>query len=272
MRNVDYHVDPDIVLQIRYLKGALVPERKGEPPVFEDGRSYSMRIAAAEIFVDTLSLSRLINRFVFGYRGAPIHDLHVRVEGEQLVQKGKLGTLPFTIHSRVSLTPGGEIRLHPVDVKVLGINADGLMRKLGIELDEMLKVRAGRGIRVEENDFILDVAAILPPPRIQGKLAAVRLVPGGMVQRFGPTDSVPASRFFGDTAAAANYMAYHGGTIRFGKLTMRGTDLVIVDADPKDRFDFFLGRYHEQLVAGTHRTTPEDGLVVWMPDLADLEH
>jgi hypothetical protein len=270
MRNVDYHVDPEIVLHIRYLKGELVPVRTDAPPVFEDGRSYAMRVQSAEIFVDTVSLALLINRNVFGYRGAPIHDLHLRVDGQELIQKGKLGNLSFTIRSTVSLTPAGEIRMHPVDVKVLGINADGLMDKLGIELDEMVKVQQGRGIRIEENDFVLDVASILPPPRIQGKLSSVRLTAAGMIQRFGSADSLAARRFFGDTAMVANYMSYHGSSIRFGKLTMAGTDLTIVDADPKDRFDFFLGRYHDQLVAGTHRTTPEDGLVVWMPDLADL--
>jgi hypothetical protein len=270
MRNVNYHVDPDIVLRIEYLKGELVPVGAGGTAVFEDGRTYSMRIQSAEIFVDTVSLALLINRQVFGYRGAPIHDLHLAVEGQELIQKGKLGNVSFTIRSTVSLTPAGEIRMHPVDVKVLGINADGLMDKLGIELEEMVKVQQGRGIRIEENDFVLDVAAVLPPPRIQGKLSSVRLVPAGMVQRFGTPDSLPARRFFGDTSLVANYMSYHGSTIRFGKLTMHGTDLTIVDADPKDRFDFFLGRYHEQLVAGTHRTTPEDGLVVWMPDLSDM--
>jgi hypothetical protein len=272
MRHVDYHVDPDIVLHIRYLRGELVPLRDGEPAVFEDGRSYSMRIQSSEIFVDTVSLALLINRHVFGYRRAPIRDLHLAVEGNELIQRGKLGTLPFTIRSTVSLAPSGEIRLHPVDVKVLGINADGLMDKLGIELDEMVKVQGARGIRIEENDFILDVAAVLPPPRILGRLTSVELVPGGMVQRFGPADSLPARRFFGDTTLVANYMAYRGSTIRFGKLTMAGTDLTIVDADPGDRFDFYLGRYHEQLVAGSHRTTPEDGLVVWMPDLSDLNN
>jgi hypothetical protein len=270
MRNVDYHVDPDVVLHIRYLRGELVPARKGEPPVFEDGSTYTLRIHSSEIFIDTASLGLLINRQVFGYRGAPIRDLHLAVEGEELIQKGKLGSLPFTIRSQVSLTPAGEIRLHPVDVKVLGINADGLMDKLGLELDEMVKVQGGRGIRIEENDFVLDVAAVLPPPHIQGKLSSVTLVSGGMIQRFGSSDSLAPRRFFGDTALVSNYMAYHGSSIRFGKLTMRGTDLVIVDADPQDRFDFFLGRYHEQLVAGTHRTTPEDGLVVWMPDLGDM--
>lgn len=270
MRNVDYHVDPDIILHIRYLTGSLVSSSDSHPPVFEDGASYSMRITSAEIFVDTASLGRLINRHVFGYRGAPIRDLHLSVAGNELVQKGKLGNAGFTIRSTVSVTSAGEIRLHPVDVKVLGINADGLMKRLGLELEGMLKVRAGRGIRIEENDFVLDVAAILPPPHIQGKLTSVRLVPGGMVQHFGGVDSVAPLRVFGDSVPAENYMSYHGSSIRFGKLTMRGTDLAIVDADPRDRFDFYLGRYHEQLVAGTHRTTPEDGLVVWMPDLADL--
>lgn len=272
MRNVDYHVDPDIVLHIRYLSGALVPAHDSAPPVFEDGSSYSMRITSAEIFVDTANLARLINRHVFGYRGAPIHDLHLSVAGDELVQKGKLGNAGFTIRSRVAVTPGGEIRLHPVDVKVLGLNADGLMDRLGLELEGMLKVRPDRGIRIDENDFVLDVAAILPPPHIQGKLTSVRLVPGGMVQHFGGSGSLPPLRVFGDTVPAENYMAYHGSRIRFGKLTMQGTDLTIVDADPGDRFNFFLGRYHEQLVAGTHRTTPEDGLVVWMPDLEDLRN
>lgn len=270
MRNVDYHVDADIVLRIQYLRGHLVPVRAGEVPVFENGESYRLRIETAEIFVDTLDLSRLINRRVFGYRGAPIRDLALSVDGEELVQRGKLGNVPFVIRSQVSLAADGEVRLHPVDVKVLGIHADGLMRRLGLELDEMLKVQPDRGMRIEGNDFLLDVTAILPPPRVLGRLAAVSLEPGGMRQRFGPRDSLPPRPVFGDTIPAANYLAYRGGSIRFGKLTMRGTDLLIVDADPRDRLDFYLARYHEQLVAGTHRTTPEDGLVVWMPDQNDL--
>ena len=271
MRNVAYHIDSDIVLHIRYLRGQLLPTSRTRPPVFEDGASYTMAIEAAEIFVDTSDLAGLINRYVFGYRGAPIHELHLSVDGEDLVQKGKLGNLSFTIRSRPSLTPEGEIRLHPVDVKVLGINADGLMRHLGIQLDEMLKVQPDRGIRVVENDFLLDVTAILPPPRIRGTLSAIRLVSGGMVQRFGPIDSVGPRSVLGDSTPARNFMYYLGGIIRFGKLTMTGTDMLIVDADQSDPFGFYLGRYHEQLVAGDHRTTPVDGLIVRMPDLGDLK-
>ena len=270
LRNVDYHVDPEVVLHVAYIQGSLVPEQGYPLPVFDDRESFSILVRAGEIFVDSVNIGRLINRYVFGYPGAPIRDLHVRVDGDRLVQKGKLGNVGFTITSSVSVTPDGEIRLHPVDVKVLGLNADGLMDKLGVELDEMVKVRSDRGLRLEDNDFVLDITRVVPPPRVRGKVSSVRLVPGGMVMHLGGAGGLPPRRFFGDTIPVSNYMAFRGASLRFGKLTMRGSDLVIVDADPADRFDFFLGRYHEQLVAGTHRTTPEDGLVVRMPDLADL--
>jgi hypothetical protein len=38
----------------------------------------------------------------------------------------------------------------------------------------------------------------------------------------------------------ADYMYYQGGELSFGKTTMHGADLEIIDADPKDPFDFFL--------------------------------
>lgn len=65
-------------------------------------------------------------------------------------------------------------------------------------------------------------------------------------------------------------MYYQGGTLAFGKLTMKGTDLEIVDADPRDPFHFFLDHYNEQLVAGYDQNMPDKGLVVHMPDFDKL--
>jgi hypothetical protein len=65
-------------------------------------------------------------------------------------------------------------------------------------------------------------------------------------------------------------MYYRGGTLRFGKLTMVDTDLLLVDADQKDVFDFSPARYNEHLVAGYSKNTPVHGLIVYMPDLNDL--
>jgi len=144
------------------------------------------------------------------------------------------------------------------------------MRLFGLELDDMMKLRPDKGVHVQDNDLLLNPLVGLPAPRVRGRLARVSLEPGRVVQYFGHPDSLSPRRYFGGETPARNFMFYFGGRLRFGKLLMTGADLLIVDADQGDPFDFFLTHYHEQLVAGDHRTTPDDGLVVRMPDLADL--
>jgi len=65
-------------------------------------------------------------------------------------------------------------------------------------------------------------------------------------------------------------MAYLGNELRFGKLTMSDTDMVLVDMNPDDPFDFYLDHYKEQLVAGYTKETPTFGLQVFMRDYNNL--
>ena len=51
---------------------------------------------------------------------------------------------------------------------------------------------------------------------------------------------------------------------------MVNTDLLILDDDPSDPFDFFLDGYNDQLVAGYNRNTPDHGLIVHMPDKGEI--
>jgi hypothetical protein len=69
-----------------------------------------------------------------------------------------------------------------------------------------------------------------------------------------------------------HYIWFKGGQIRFGKLTMTDADLRLVDADPRDAFDFFPAKYNDQLVAGYSRNTRALGLETYMPDFNDLAH
>lgn len=50
------------------------------------------------------------------------------------------------------------------------------------------------------------------------------------------------------------------------QLMMADTDLMIMDADTNDSFDFFPDHYNEQLVAGYSRNTSDHGLLVVRPD------
>ena len=274
MRDVLYQVDPDITLAIKGIRGALIPAGKDSLPVFDDPTSFSIRIRDGEIAIDTASLGRLLTRYVFAYDGSPLRDLSVSVKDGELVQKGKLKklvTLPFTIQARVSVTPKGEIRLEPHKVEIIGLGVRGLLDLFRLELDDLVKSNRSHGVRIVEDIVYLDPAWLLPPPRIHGHLTRLRVEPGRVVQIFGQADSaVPPVRTTRE-GPAEHYMYFRHARLRFGKLTMNDADMLVVDGDPSTPFEFSLDRYHEQLVAGHHVTTPEDGLVVYMPDVSRLK-
>lgn len=274
MRNVDFHIDSGIVLHIARLRGALVPTVAGTPPAFDDKKSFTLVMHSGEIAIDTASLALVLNRHVFGYPGAPLRNLRLRTEGGQLVQSGTLRkgiSMPFRIRANLTLMPDGRIRLHPTSVRVLGVGVTNVMDFFGVELANVIKVKAGRGASIEGNDFILDPEAILPPPQIRGHLTSIAVGDGEIRQTFGAKPGQDVSPLRTATARTPNYMYFRHGTLRFGKLTMVDADLLIVDDDPADIFDFSLDRYNDQLVAGYSKSTAALGLVVHMPDLKALK-
>jgi hypothetical protein len=52
---------------------------------------------------------------------------------------------------------------------------------------------------------------------------------------------------------------------------MADTDLILIDMDPKDPFDFYLDHYKQQLAAGYTKETLDFGLRVYMPDYNKLQ-
>jgi hypothetical protein len=150
-------------------------------------------------------------------------------------------------------------------VKAAHLPVKGLMDLLGLKIADLINTKKLRGVRSEENDLILDPEQILPPPHIEGRITSVRIQGNEIVQVFGnkpKTESTPAF--------SGNYMAYRGAQLRFGKLTMSDTDMILIDMDPKDPFDFYLDHYRDQLVAGYTKMTPEFGLRVFMRDFHKL--
>jgi hypothetical protein len=273
-RNVDFHMWPGVILQLDDLTGRMHSTRRDGVVTFDDKTSFVLAIDSGVVGLSVGDLGRLMNTYVFAYDGAPLKGLSFDTDGARLVQRGvmhKVVDIPFEMIAEVSATATGEIRVHPVSMKICSIPGQGLMQALGITLSKLLDVKQAKGVRVEGNDLLLDPTKLLPPPVISGHLVDAKVQPGRLVQYFASkSDHVDASALVPDTAAA-NYMLFHGGTLEFGKLLMVHADMEVVDLSPEDPFDFDIGRYHEQLVAGSHRTLPNDGLLVYMPDLAKLE-
>jgi hypothetical protein len=132
-------------------------------------------------------------------------------------------------------------------------------------MDDMVKIKAGHGAVVRDNDIILDPGAMLPPPRMNGRIRRVWLEGNSVVQDFGPAPPLAPA------AIGRNHIYWRGADLRFGKLTMDGTDLELIDLDAGDPFNFSVDHWDEMLVGGFSKTTAQGGLKTYMPDYDDLK-
>jgi hypothetical protein len=273
MRNVRLHVDDGIVLNVRQLRGEMVSNSR-EPPTFDDPRSYVLRIFTGELGMDMTSLTNLMNRHVFLYDDAPLKEISVEIDEGKLKQKGKLHKgvwVPFSMKATAGATPDGRLLLHTESVSALGIPSTKLLDLFGLTLADLMTVEKRRGVEIRGDDVIISPGRVLPPPRIEGHLSRAEVSNGELRQVFTVVGGRAVPILVPPDRKSRNYFYFSGSIIRFGKLTMTGADLQLIDADERDPFDFYPVKYHQQLVAGYSKNTPAKGLKTYMPDFADLK-
>jgi hypothetical protein len=264
MRNVMYHFTPRIAVHIHALSGSLRPTGQNPFPIFDDANSFVLHINAADMALTTQAMSNILNDYVFAARDAPLKAISITTSGNLLKIRGKLhskGDIPFEEEGTLSLTSKGEIRIHSNKVRAAHVPVKGLMDLLGVNISDLISTSKVHGARADKDDLLIDPGEILPLPKIEGRLTSIELRANTIAEHFG--GRVP-------TLPRGNYMIYRGGRLRFGKLTMDDTDMVLLDLDPQDPFDFYLSHYKEQLVAGYTKTTPAFGLRVFMRDYNKL--
>lgn len=270
MENVNFHVGYGVELRVAYLTGRLAGATPGKVPTFDDVNSYVIEIDSARVSMTAGTLTNLMNNVLFAGPSAPIKDVRVEIDGAELKETGTLKkgvSVPFTMRASVDATPDGRIRLHPTSMKAAEIIPKGVLDFFGLHLKSLLKVPPESPMQVSGDDLLVDPAGALPPPRIRGKLTRAWIADGLVFEQFG-TEKPPHS--ITTPVASHNFMYYRGGTLRFGKLTMVDADLMLVDDDPTDPFDFSPAEYKRQLVAGYSKITQDNGLVTHMPDRSDI--
>jgi hypothetical protein len=273
-QGVRFRVWKGVALDLEQLTGRMLSRRDDGVVSLDDKTSFVLAIDTGRVGLRLDDLARLMNTYVFAYRGAPLRDLSFAVDGQHLVQRGILHKgvdIPFEMVGEMSVTAEGEIRIHPVSMKICSIPGQGLMNALGLNLAKMIDVSGAKGVRVVGNDLFLNPVNMLPPPAIRGHLVQVALQPGRLVQVFGSADGMRVAKRLDPDSIATNFILFRGGTMQFGKLFMVNADMEVVDMSPGDPFDFDIDHYREQLVAGYHKTLNDDGLLVYMPDLNKLE-
>jgi hypothetical protein len=274
MRNVDLHLTNQVVIRVRSLHGEVLRTDRERPPALDDATSFRIRVTAGTVALTGADLGALLNTVVFAYPNAPLRDLRLRTDGDEIIQTGimhKGVDLRFRLRGTLDLTPDGRVRIHPSAVHILGFNGQKVLHLFGLRLESLLDLRGARGASVKGDDLFLDPTAILPAPAIDGHLAAVRIEGTEVVQEFVRLgdDALFRRAVHADTVDH-NFIYFHGGQLRFGKLLMNDTDLRIVGTDQTGAFDMSLPHYSQQLVAGYSRTLANQGLLVDMPNFAAL--
>ena len=273
MRNVRLHVADGVVLAVRNLSGEFVANTRGRPPIFDDPQSYTLRIRSADLSMDGESLTNLLRQQAFNSSASPIRDARVTIENGALRVSGRLQKgvpVPFSMTAAISASSDGAMRLHANKIKAAGLPVKGLLDLLHLDVEDLMKMPANTGLRTDGDDVLIDTAAVLPPPRTEGRLRQVAVTGQSVTMQMSGPASPPARPKTLPLPQARNYLYFFGGSIRFGKLTMSDADLQLIDADPRDVFDFSPAHYEKQLIAGYSRNTPRKGLQVFMPDYSTV--
>lgn len=276
MRNVDLRIDNHSAMRVRALNGQVHPTTALGIAVLDDPKSFTIRATSGVVALDGTAITTLLNTIAFNYPGSPLKNLRVRIEDGQLVQRGVLHKgvdIPFEMWSTPVLLPDGRLRLHPDRMKIFGVNGITLMNALGLKLEKMMDLSGSRGASVSGNDILLDPLKIIPPPLVEGRLKSVKIEGQFLVQEFVRTpDDTIFGTFVKADSGVKNFIYFRGGELRFGKLTMTDTDLLIHDEDESDPFDLYFPQYNRQLVAGYSKNLPNFGLRTWMVDYAKLDN
>jgi hypothetical protein len=268
MRNVLFHFTDTAKARIDTLSGELVPTGKNEMPVFDDKKSFEVRVTSAKISITPEALGEILNSFVFAKPDAPLRDVSVEIDKDKLVIKGKLnnkGFIPFQTSGALHVTPDGRLSIHTEKLKALHVPVKGMMNLFGVDLANVVNTSKIDGLDVDKDDLEMDLGKLLPPPHIIGKATAVRLENGAIVTIMGEPAKSPSA-----SANKGNYMTFQGGPVRFGNLLMESADLTVLDLDPGDALDWNQDRYKDQLVAGYSKITPTFGLRAYVKDYAKL--
>jgi hypothetical protein len=249
-------------IYIRWIRGQMLRTHQKVNPSFDDPESFTLQIQKGIIRANIGDISNYLN--AISTPDAPLHNISIQPEGDHLKLHGtvhKILPLPIELVGALSPTSDGRVKFHVTKLNVLKLPLKGILSGFHVELSDLVRANMP-GVQIASNDIIFDTLKLLPPPHIHGQITAVLVSTPDIEVIYGnaPNDDSELAKWH-------NFLRLSGGTLDFGKLTMRHVDLTMIDASQDPWFDLDLVNYQAQLVNGYTRMTAQAGLEIFMPDL-----
>jgi hypothetical protein len=252
-------------IYVRWLRGQMARTSRNVNPSFDDPDSFFIDVKAGVVHTNVGDLANFLNQ---GIANSPLKNIKLSGDGDQLKLTGtlhKVVPLPIEVISTIGVAPDNRIHIHVAKINLLKIPFKKLLGGLDITVSSLFHPGDIPGVEVKENDIFLDTAKAVPPPHIRGQLTSVHIINPDFQEIYGN-----AQEDVTRVEQWRNFLQLHGGTIDFGKLTMRQVDLMMVDLSNNAWFDLDLANYQDQLVNGYTRMTPQAGLQIFMPSLDQI--
>jgi hypothetical protein len=265
MRNVVLYPYGDAPVLVVRLDGTVVPTVPNRPVVFDDTASYGVMVEHAELRMSAASITVLMNRYVLPKANGPIEHVDISFDAGTIEMTGTMVKGATRIRFKATATPSpttdGDMRLRIVKMTAAGFLPKGLLDALGLTMSKVAQPRNTAVYRIVDDDMIVPLGSMFPPPRVGGMLHSVKITARQLVAVVGSASPQASPSF-----AASSFIRYRGGVVTFAKLTMRDADLTVVPNVANATLGFSPADYYRQLEAGFTVPLHSRGLLARVPN------
>jgi hypothetical protein len=278
LKNVYFRFKKNVILDLPDLTGELVPKGNSSIVNFDDVNSFSIHVKNGIAYADSEVLKVLFKDYVFNYEDSPVKLESIQFPdqklGENLISmKGELKFiywLGFELKGKIGLDPNkNTIVIATEEIKAVGTSyAKNLLATIGLNLQKLIPIPAGRGVEIINNQIIVHPFVVFPPPKLSGIFEEISVKNGKLFLKLSSPEQIQFPPL--PEPNAKNYLFLYKGELKFGKLLMVDSRLQMIDKDPSDSFDFYVEEYFQTLSnGGSAIILPDKSVKVIMPDYSD---
>jgi hypothetical protein len=277
-------MDDSLNLIVKKLNGKVIPGKPLKKVIFDDISSFFVDIYNADVEIDAPAIDHLFNQYVFNFKERPLKNLKVQfiefekngqlIPGLKITGNMKLGIedlktwIDFKMISELKLDQEKNAFILKADsIESLGNPyTKTVMGILGVQMDMLLKIPPGKGVQTKGNRMFIYPFIIFPPPAMQGRISHSRI---NLKNKSLEIKISRKEKLHFPTIQSKNFIQLKNGIVSYQRLVMNDADIIMLDKDLSDPFEFHMLNYIHPLKKGMSKIQSNGSISVYLPDYSD---